>query len=275
LIAALPVVERRLSLNGVSTAVLEGGGGAHIVLLHGPGAYGAQWIDVIPDLVRNYRVIAPDLPGHGASTFFDGLPTPDEACAWLDDLIECCCATPPVIVGMTLGGAIAARYAADHGNRVAAIVLVDSFGLAPFRPLPEFGAALQAYLADPCEHSHDGLWGQCAFDGEAVKRRIGKRWQLIREYDIAGVRKPGGLAAVVAWIEHFGVREIPESILRRIDVPTTLIWGREDRATPLAVAERTHASYGWPLHVIDGAADDPTIEQPEIFLKVLRRVMDA
>ena len=67
LLAGLPVTERRLQLAEVSTAVLEGGAGPPIVLLHGPGAYGAAWLRVIPDLVTTHRVIAPDLPGQGAT----------------------------------------------------------------------------------------------------------------------------------------------------------------------------------------------------------------
>ena len=67
LISGLPVVERRLELNGVSTPVLEGGSGPPLVLLHGPGEYGASWLRVIPSLVATHRVIVPDLPGHGTA----------------------------------------------------------------------------------------------------------------------------------------------------------------------------------------------------------------
>ena len=45
-------------------------------------------------------------------------------------------------------------------------------------------------------------------------------------------------------------------------MPTTLIWGRHDLATPLRVAEAASARYGWPLHVIEDAADDPPVERP-------------
>jgi hypothetical protein len=44
LLAALPVTERRLQLAGVSTAVLEGGAGPPVVLLHGPSGYAAHWM---------------------------------------------------------------------------------------------------------------------------------------------------------------------------------------------------------------------------------------
>ena len=57
-------------------------------------------------------------------------------------------------------------------------------------------------------------------------------------------------------------------------MPTTLIWGRHDLATPLAVAEQAAARHRWPLHVIEDANDDPPIEQPEALLRVLARTDD-
>lgn len=270
LVASLPVRERRLTLNGVGTAVLEGGEGKPMVLLHGPGAYAAQFLEVIPELVKTHRVIAPDLPGHGASDFFDGDLLPERVNGWLDDLVECTCTEAPVLVGYTLGGAIGARYAADHGRRIASLVLVDALGLVQFQPTPEFGAALGAFLAHPDESTHDALWEQCALDYGALQQRIGPRWSLIRHYTLDRAGRPGGMAAVAAWMERVGAPALPHSVLERIRVPCVLVWGREDRATPLSVAQEAQARYGWPLHVIDGAGDDPTIEKPREFLHVLR-----
>jgi ubiquinone/menaquinone biosynthesis C-methylase UbiE len=56
-------------------------------------------------------------------------------------------------------------------------------------------------------------------------------------------------------------------------VPTTLIWGRHDRATPLSVAEAASARYGWPLKVIENCNDDPPVEQPEALLRALRTAL--
>lgn len=273
LVGLLPVTERRLTLNGVSTVVLESGDGPPVVLLHGPGAYGAQFIDVIPRLATDYRVIAPDLPGHGESAFFPGGAQVEAVDGWLDDLIECTCRRPPALVGHTLGGAIAARYVAGHGPRVSMLVLVDALGLAPFQPAPEFGAALHAFLAAPGERTHDALWGQCVQDYDELRRRIGARWTLVREYNLEVVRRPGAVAALGSWMEHIGTPEIPETVLRGITIPTALVWGRGDRATDVAVAERAAARFGWALHLIDAAADDPTIEQPEAFVATLRAIL--
>jgi pimeloyl-ACP methyl ester carboxylesterase len=272
---SLPVSERHLTLDGIYTAVLEAGEGRPIVLLHGPGAYGAHFFTIIPALAKSFRVIAPDLPGHGASGFFAEAPTPDMVNAWLEDLIDCTCASPPVLIGSTLGGVIAAYFAADHARQIAGLVLVDSLGLGEFQPEALFGQALHAYLAAPDEKTHDALWAQCAFDFPAVRRRLGGRMDLLREYNLAGLRRPGGLDALKSWMEQLGVRAIPESTLARIKVPTTLIWGRQDRATALGVAEAAQRRYGWPLYVIDAAADDPSIDQPDALVDTLQRVLAA
>jgi pimeloyl-ACP methyl ester carboxylesterase len=68
---------------------------------------------------------------------------------------------------------------------------------------------------------------------------------------------------------------IPPAELARIAVPTTLIWGRHDRQVRLGVAQAANARYGWPLHVIEDAADDPPIEQPEAFLRALHAALET
>ena len=70
-----------------------------------------------------------------------------------------------------------------------------------------------------------------------------------------------------------GIAEIPAEALARISVPTTLIWGRHDLATPLRVAEAASRAFGWPLHVVENSADDPALEQPDAFVDVLRAVI--
>src|SRR5262245_7682567 len=98
LIATLPVSERHLRLAGIPTAVLEGGEGPPMVLLHGPAAHAAHWMRVIPELVASRRVIAPDLPGHGASETGEQPLDTARMLDWLGELIEQTCASPPIVV---------------------------------------------------------------------------------------------------------------------------------------------------------------------------------
>jgi pimeloyl-ACP methyl ester carboxylesterase len=276
LLADLPVTERRLLLAGISTAVLEGGDGPPVVLLHGPMANATHWMGIIPGLAATHRVIVPDLPGHGGSEVTgEGRIESGRVMEWLGALIEQNCETSPALVGQLLGGAIAARYASEHSRRLRRLVLVDSFGLRPFQPAPEFGLALSNFLAEPTERTHTDLWHHCAFNLEALRQRMGERWQPFEAYNLDRARTPSVQAAVATLMEHFGVPAISTSDLARITVPTTLIWGSHDRATPLEVAKEASARFGWPLHVIENCNDDPPVEQPEELLRALHVALDG
>jgi pimeloyl-ACP methyl ester carboxylesterase len=229
---------------------------------------------VIPSLVATHRVIVPDLPGHGASEVTgNGRIDADSVMEWLDGLIARSCKAPPVLVGQLLGGAIAARYATEKSHRLNRLVLVDTFGLRPFQPAPEFGRALSNFLAQPTQRTHTDLWQHCAFDLNALRRRAGAQWSPFEAYNLDRACNPSVQAAVGALMEAFGAPWIPGSDLARIAVPTTLIWGRYDRATPLSVAEEASARFGWPLYVIEECNDDPPVEQPEALVRALRNAL--
>jgi pimeloyl-ACP methyl ester carboxylesterase len=268
LLAGLPVTERRLQLAGVSTAVLEGGDGPPIVLLQ--GEFAAVWMLTIPNLVTTHRVIAADLPGLGASEVSDGPPDADSALTWLDELIEQTCAIAPVLVGKGAGGALAARFTIDHSDRVDRLVLVDTYGLDRFRPAPGMALSFLNVLLRPTERGlQRGFRHYCFVDLDGVRADMGERYEWMAAYALDRFRRPSVKAAMRSLIRQLA-SPIPPEDLDRIAVPTTLIWGRHDLGVRLNVAEAASVRYGWPLHVIENARDDPAIEQPEAFLEALR-----
>ena len=273
LLTGMPVTERKLDLAGVSTALLEGGDGPLMILLHGPGEFAAKWMRVIPDLVTTHRVVAPDLPGHGSSEVVDGPLDANHMLTWLGELIEQTCSSPPVLVGHTLGGAIAARFAINHGDRLSRLVLVDTLGLGRFRPAPRFGLTMIGFLARPTEHTYDRFMRQCSVDLDRLREEMGERWEPFVSYNLDRARNPNGRAALRSLMPRLGMPAIPPKDLARIAVPTTLLWGRHDRATRLRIAEAAGARYGWPLHVIENCADDPPRDQPEAFLEALHTAL--
>ena len=269
LLAATPATEQRLMLAGISTAVLIGGDGPPIVLLHGPGEFALTWLRVIPELMKTHRVVVPDLPGHGASLLGDAPLVADRVLAWLNELIEQTCPSPAYLAGHLLGGAIGARFAGVHGNQLRGLVLVDSYGLRGLRPSPMFTLTMINFLAKPTAGSRDRFFRQCFVDMDGLREQLGPLWQPLMTSALDGANNPNQKSALRSLVPQFGWRAIPEEELARISVPTTLIWGRNDRQTPLAVAQQASARFGWPLHVIEDAADDPAFEQPEAVLRAL------
>jgi pimeloyl-ACP methyl ester carboxylesterase len=176
------------------------------------------------------------------------------------------------VVGHVIGGSIAARYAVDHSDRLAHLVLVDSLGLAPFRPSPRFALSMVHFMMRPSEHTYDRFMRQCSYDLDDLRAQMGARWAPFAAYNLQLARGPGGKAAG-RLMREVGLPRIPRGDLERISVPTALIWGRQDRANRLEVAEAASQEYGWPLYVIDNCADDPARDRPTEFLHALRAAL--
>jgi pimeloyl-ACP methyl ester carboxylesterase len=272
LLAGAPVTERRLDLAGVSTAVLEGGDGPPVVLLHGQGGWAAMWLPVVGELVATHRVVAPDLPGLGASEVPGGPPDAAGVLAWLDALIRRTCATPPALVGASLGASIAARFAIAHPDRVSRLVLVGAGSLARFRPAPGVALALIRFIARPNQRTQRGFLRQIVVDPARARALNGDRWEASQAYLLDLARTPSVRAANRRLLRELGTRAIPPQELARIAVPTSLIWGRHDRVMRLRIAETASTRYGWPLDVIEDAGH-LSIEQPEAFRAALRAAL--
>jgi pimeloyl-ACP methyl ester carboxylesterase len=273
LLAGLPVTEQRLALAGVDTAVLEGGDGPPVVFLQ--IEFAAVWMRVIPELIRTHRVIAPDLPGLGASRVSNRPPDVESVLAWVGELIEQTCPTPPVLVGKGAGGAVAARFAVDHSDQLQALVLVDTYGLARYRPPPGMVLTFAGVLLRPTERGLErGFRNYCFADLDRVRGEMGERWDAMAAYALDRFRTPA-VRGTMRRLMGSLASAIPPRDLARISVPTTLIWGRDDRGVRLSVARVAGERYGWALHVIEDTRDDPAIEQPQAFLEALRTALDS
>jgi len=262
LVSAIPAEERRLELAGMSTALLEGGEGPPAILLHGPGETAAWWMRVIPKMVKTHRVIVPDLPGHGETRTGGKALNENRVLNWLNELIDRTCDTPPLLVGHLLGGSIAARFAIARQDRLSRLVLVNSFGLGKFRPAPGFAFRLIRFMVWPTEKNYDRFLPQCIYDVDELQRQMGEYWEPFLAYNLECAEDPDKKSAMKDLMQEVGTPKIPDEKLSRITIPTTLIWGRHDRANKLKIAKAVHDRFNWPLHVIDETRDDPKLERP-------------
>ena len=96
--------------------------GEAIVFIHGSGGSKNSWI-AQKDLEDSFRLIPMDLTGHGESS--KSLPTMDIYMEDLKSIIDLC-DPPPSIVGHSMGGAIAQKYAVEHGEEIDKLILVGT-----------------------------------------------------------------------------------------------------------------------------------------------------
>jgi pimeloyl-ACP methyl ester carboxylesterase len=263
LVEGTPLGSRSVEVGGVTTNVVTGGAGPPIVLLHGEAGFAEMLVTVATGLADRHLVVAPDLPGLGRSG--DGVLPASALVAWVGDLIAATCDRPPVLVGAGIGGGLAARFGVARGHDLARLVLVDATSIGPFRPSLHVVLAWRRFARQPDRARATRLARTVAFDADDVRAQSARRYPTLQDYLIERVRRPDVRAADRALWRTVGTRRIPDRELLGIAVPVSLIWGRHDRVTPLAHAERASATFGWPLHVIDRAGHLPFVEQPAAF----------
>ena len=272
LLAGLPVTERRLELAGASTVVLEGGTGPPLVLLHGGiESGGAYWAPVISELAESHSLVVPDLPGLGKSEPLARLDSGAFA-GWFAELVQSTCREEPTLIAHSLLGNLAARSVARNGDLLRRVVIYGAPAIGPFRmPLGLRVVAIRFALR-PTERNEERFERRAFHDLDRARRRDPEWFEAWSAYTRARAVVPH-CKRTMRWLISHCTKEIPEDELRRITLPTALLWGRHDRFVSLDHAEAASARLGWPLHVVDDAGHVPHVEQPEAFLHTLRTAL--
>src|SRR5436190_4158625 len=99
-----------LDLHGEQVAYRDEGSGEVLLLIHGMAGSSDAWRDLIPRLAKNYRVVAPDLLGHGRSMKPRGDYSLGAFAVSLRDLLDELAITKATIVGHSLGGGVAMQF---------------------------------------------------------------------------------------------------------------------------------------------------------------------
>lgn len=127
---AAKLEKRSIQAGDTRWVYYEGGTGPTIVLLHGFASDKEVWLPVARLLTPHFHLIIPDLPGWGESSrSAEANYDIDTQAARLDTFVQELHLNRFLLVGHSMGGAIAGVYAADHPDHVAGLALVDAFGL--------------------------------------------------------------------------------------------------------------------------------------------------
>jgi pimeloyl-ACP methyl ester carboxylesterase len=225
--------------------------------------------------VGSHRVVAPDLPGLGESEVREGRLDAPGLIAWLGDLIRHTCAEPPPLVGISVGGALAARFAVQSSDQVRRIILVNSGGLGRALPTPGALVALVRYSIHRSPANFDRIIRYVVVDTKRIQADWGERWAALQAYDMDRTAQPRVREADGQLLRRINMPRIPPDQLRKIRVPVALIWSRKDRITRFGIAEKASARFGWPLYPIDDCGHFLIGERPDAFLETLGAAMGA
>jgi pimeloyl-ACP methyl ester carboxylesterase len=245
------------------------GEGPPVVLLHPFPVNHEFWLPVAETLATRYRVVLPDLRGHGDSGVGEGPATMEKHAADIANVMDDAQVGRASLVGVSIGGYALFEFWRKHRGRVAALGLCNT--KAPADDAEARAGRLQA--------ANDVLdRGTEPFFESMIQRVLAKNTREMRPDLVDGalrmMRKmsPEGVAQV-----QRGMATRPDSVetLKTINVPTLLVTGDEDAMTGVNEAElmRRHIS-GSQMRVIPKAAHYSPWEQPEEASKLLRQFLE-
>lgn len=239
-----------------------------LILLHGFGSSLHTWDSWAADLSADHRVVRIDLPGAGLSDpDATGEYTDARGLQLLGALMDRLGIARASLVGHSMGGKLAWRFAAEHPGRVDKLVLVSPAGFASpgrsYGSRPQVGATvrlLRYALPKPLLRMNlAAAYGEPGRLTDAV---------VTRYHDL--VLAPGVRDAMIARMEQ-GEPVDPEPLLRRIKAPTLLLWGESDRMIPVGNAEDYRRNLPTStLVALPGLGHVPHEEAPVVSLEPVR-----
>jgi len=272
---------RTVMLHGRRMTYVEAGAGPVLLLVHGMGGGYENWREVIDPLARRYTVVAPDLPGHGASAAGNGDYSIGGLAVGLRDLLLALGHERATLVGHSLGGGIAMQLAYQFPELTERLVLVSSGGLGPEVSLVLRAAALPGSELWITATARTASWA-----GAAVGRGLAKVG-LRPAPDVAEVARgyaslvdPGRRAAFLATLRsviNVGGQRIDASdrLYLAVGIAVLIVWGARDPIIPVSHGERAHeAIAGSRLEIFDGVGHIPQLEAPARFVAVLERFLE-
>jgi 3-oxoadipate enol-lactonase len=233
--------------------------GFPVVLLHGYPLDGAMWrAQVNPLASAGFRVIVPDLPGHGQSPVQDPCSIESMAAAVLS-LLDRLKVTRSHVVGFSMGGYIALDIAIRHPERVARLVLMDTRAEAD---TPQGRDGRMALLREMVGRPGVKVLANAMMPNLLTEETRAQRGLLAEEVRTMMLRQPieGERAAMMALAERPDRRKE----LGKVAAPTLVLVGEHDKVTPPASAQAIATGIsGATAETIPGAAHLTPLERPE------------
>lgn len=238
--------------------LLCGGQGEPLLILHGAGG-SPGWLQYQQALAQRFRVYVPDHPGFGTSDRPEWIESvPDLACFYLWALEDLGLARLRVI-GFSMGGWLAAEMAVMCPQLFERLILVGAAGVKP----------LQGEIADIFLRSPNEVTAMMFHDPTQAPEyeQLYGRELTADQQDLQARNRE--MAARLTWKPYMYDPRLP-SLLRRLRLPTLIVWGQQDAIVPLSCAEVYQQSIrGSKLTLLERCGHAPQVEKPREFVRVV------
>lgn len=213
----------RVAVNGIEIYYEEQGQGTPLLLIHGIGSSTESWVPVVPALATSFRVLTLDVRGFGRSSKPHG---PYSAELWARDISALLDATSikhAVIIGHSMGGVVAQRFALDFSQRLSALILESTSS-----QVNERATRFWTEQADQIESDGFGAWverQQASYTAQFLRQNPS---QLAEDRRRVAMNESHAYAAGARAVAAYNFT--PE--LSRITAPTMILQGLTDVRTP-------------------------------------------
>jgi pimeloyl-ACP methyl ester carboxylesterase len=271
---------KRVRILGREVNVVDTGGPGKPVMLfiHGLGGRWQNWLLNIPRFMDTHRVIAPDLPGFGASE----MPAEDISISGYANVVDALCEALgvecPIVIGNSMGGFIGADMAINHPQRVERLVLVSAAGLSienmrrqPLLTIARLWAINATWV---------GARGENVVKRPRLRRaalqflvRYPEKLSPQLTYELVeGTGKPGFLPALEALMSYSFRRH-----LLKIEVPVLIVWGRNDMLVPVGDAHEYEELIGENARAVifEDTGHLPMLERPSRFHDLVEEFIEG
>lgn len=235
-----------LELHGDRVAFRDQGEGEVLLLIHGMAGSSETWRSVIPPLAKKFRVIAPDLLGHGESA----KPRTDYSlgafAVWLRDFLDELGVSRATVIGHSLGGGVAMQFVYQHPDYAQRLILISSGGLGPYvgwvlRLLSAPGAELVLPVIAPTPVLSVGNKLRSWLRGAGIQSPRGAElWNAYSSLS-DGETRQSFLKTLRSVVDYRGQAVSALNRLRlREELPVMAIWGERDGIIPVDHAYAAH-----------------------------------
>jgi 3-oxoadipate enol-lactonase len=253
-----------MNVRGIEIAYEDVGRGDPVVLLHGFLFNRSLWREQAEALGESFRLITPDLRGHGESAAVPGPATMEEMADDVAALLDGLGVGRAIVGGLSMGGYVTLAFCRRYPERVRALILADTRAQADTEEQRRGREEMaRVALTRGMQPIADSMTPKLlAPETIAARPDVVERTRAM----ILGTSPSGAAEA----LRGMSVRRDQTEWLREISVPTLILVGSEDAITPPAASEAMRAQIkGARLDVIEGAGHASNIERPAEFNRAL------